>query len=294
MDWVTCIQKAIDYIEENLLNDLDANKIAKISCVSSFYFQRIFSVLCGYSMAEYIRNRRLTLAAMDLQTGKHQVIDIALKYGYETPESFSRAFSRFHGISPSDAKKSGAALKSCSRLIIKIILEGGSIMDYKIMDKPAFKIIYKGERVKVVEGTDNINEIPMFWDRCLCDETIAKLLDFSKKTNQCDDLYNITFGMADPDTFEDASYIYKIGSLYIDGEVPEGFLTQDIPAYTWIKFTSVSLNDNYLNVFKRIFSEFFPTSGYIPLGQFEIFPDGERSHKNYPCEIWIPAKKKEK
>ena len=164
-------------------------------------------------------------------------------------------------------------------------------MDYKIVEKPAFKIIYKGERVKVADGA-NIREIPKFWDRCLCDDTVTKLLDFSRKANEDDDLYNTTFGMADPETFEDSSYIYKIGSIYIGGDVPEGFFTQDIPAHTWIKFTSVLLNDNYLDVFKKIFSEFFPTSDYIPLGQFEVFPESDRSHKDYLCEIWIPAKKK--
>ena len=129
MDWIYSIQRGIDYMEAHLTEKLDYQDIARQAYSSVFQFQRVFSLLCGYTVGEYIRARRLTLAGCDLAAKGAKVIDIALKYGYDSPESFTRAFVRFHGITPSQAKKSGAKLKSFSRLTVKLQLEGGSMMD---------------------------------------------------------------------------------------------------------------------------------------------------------------------
>ena len=122
MNWVETLNKAIDYIEEYLLDDITSSKIAAQVHVSNSHLQRGFSALAGLTIGEYIRNRRLSLAGHELVRKDAKVIDIAMKYGYETSESFSKAFSRFHGIAPSTAKQNSAALKSYSRLIIKIIM----------------------------------------------------------------------------------------------------------------------------------------------------------------------------
>ena len=132
MDWITGMQKAIDYIEENLTEEIDYEKVAAKSFSSSYHFQRVFSILCGYTLGEYIRLRRLTLAGAELTKGKEKVIDIALKYGYDSPDSFAKAFQKFHGITPSQARADGSKLKSFSRLSIKISLEGGTIMNYRM------------------------------------------------------------------------------------------------------------------------------------------------------------------
>ena len=137
MDWITGIQNAINYIEDHITEELDYERIAKESFSSSFHFQRVFSILCGYTLGEYIRNRRLTLAGADLANTREKVIDVACKYGYDNPESFAKAFQKFHGITPSQARGSGVMLKSFSRLSIKVSLEGGSIMNYRIEEKPA-------------------------------------------------------------------------------------------------------------------------------------------------------------
>ena len=132
MDWTTGLQRAIDYVEDHLAEPLDYAEIARQAYSSSFHFQRIFSILCGYTLGEYIRSRRLTLAGNDLLRTDSKVIDVALKYGYDSPESFSRAFARFHGVLPSRVKSGTIPLKSFSRLSVKLILEGGSLMDYRI------------------------------------------------------------------------------------------------------------------------------------------------------------------
>lgn len=148
MDWAQGLQNAIDYIEDNLENDIDYEIVASKSGFSNFYFQRIFGILCGCSLGEYIRNRRLTLAGNELSSANEKVIDIALKYGYDSPESFSRAFSKFHGISPSKAKIDNSVLKSFSRLSVEINLKGGSVMNYKIVKKHAFKVLEKMSKTK--------------------------------------------------------------------------------------------------------------------------------------------------
>ena len=141
MDWIDGLQKAIDYIEEHLNDNINYEEIAKQSFSSTFHFQRVFSILCGYTLGEYIRNRRLTLAGKELLLGNKKIIDIALKYGYENPDSFSRAFSRFHGVTPSEVISKNASLKSFLPLILKISLKGGEIMDYRIEEKNSMILV---------------------------------------------------------------------------------------------------------------------------------------------------------
>ena len=136
MDWITGIQNAIDYIEEHLTEEMDYDIVAKQSFSSTYHFQRLFSILCGFTVGEYIRNRRLTLAGSELATTNVKVIDVAMKYGYESPDSFAKAFQKFHGVTPYAARMNGSKLKSFSRLVLKISLEGGKLMNYRIEEKP--------------------------------------------------------------------------------------------------------------------------------------------------------------
>lgn len=141
MDWITGIQQAIDYIEDNLTETIDYEEVAKRCYSSSYHFQRVFSILCGFTLGEYIRNRRLTLAGRELATTNAKVIDVAMKYGYESPDSFAKAFQKFHGILPSQARNNGSNLKSFSRLVLKFSLEGGTTMNYRIATKPALTLL---------------------------------------------------------------------------------------------------------------------------------------------------------
>jgi len=129
------IQKTVDYIEAHITEELDYDSIAAEGFSSSYHFQRTFGLLCGFTLGEYIRKRRLSLAGAELAQGECKVIDAALKYGYESPDSFAKAFYKFHGILPSEAKLNGRRLKSFSRLSLNISLEGGSLMDYRLEEK---------------------------------------------------------------------------------------------------------------------------------------------------------------
>lgn len=135
MDWIKAIENAIEYIEENITEDLTVSRIAGEVNISAFYFQKGFSMLCGYTVGEYVRMRRLSLAGSELLSSDIKVIDLAMKYGYDSPDSFTKAFMRFHGSTPTDVRRNGAILKSFAPLHIKLSLDGGSIMEYRIEQK---------------------------------------------------------------------------------------------------------------------------------------------------------------
>lgn len=128
MDWAERIQKTIDYIEDNLESKLDIDLLASKIYTSSFIFQRMFTMLCDCTIGEYIRNRRLTLAGYEVLNEECSILDIAVKYGYETNESFTRAFSRFHGVNPSAARKNKLSLNTFPRISVKSNLSGGKVM----------------------------------------------------------------------------------------------------------------------------------------------------------------------
>ena len=289
MDWLTRIQNAINYIEEHLTEEIDYEEVAKEAACSNFYFQRIFGILCGISLGDYIRNRRLTLAGDELSASDDKVIDIALKYGYESPESFTRAFARFHGVTPSEAKKDGSKLKSFSRLSVKITLNGGNIMDYKIIEKDAFDIIEKVES-HPVEDSENAKSIPAFWTRSHNDGTVKKLLDTTTDRTYI-------FGVCYGNLSENAkTFDYSIAAKCNENTVvPEGFRKNTIPARTWAIFECKGAMPNAIqDMWHKIVSEFFPTSGYQPTYEMDIeaYTEGNMGSPDYRSEIWVPVIKK--
>lgn len=289
MDWITGIQNAINYIENHLTEEIDYDKAAAVAACSSFYFQRIFSILCDISLSEYIRNRRLTLAGNELNASNAKVIDIALKYGYESPESFARAFSKFHGITPSEAKKNGSKLKSFSRLSVKITLSGGSVMDYKIVEKEAFEIIEKVE-AHSIENETNLKSIPDFWTRSHNDGTVKALFE-----NATDNTF--IFGVCYGNNSDSAkTFNYSIGAICDENTiVPKGFRKNTIPARTWAIFECKGAMPKAIqDMWHKITAEFFPTSGYEPTCEMDIeaYTEGDMGSENYRSEIWIPVVKK--
>ena len=289
MDWITGIQNAINYIEEHLTEEINYDKVAEEAACSSFYFQRIFGVLCDISLGEYIRNRRLTLAGNELNVSDIKVIDIALKYGYESPESFTRAFSKFHGITPSEAKKNGSKLKSFSRLSVKITLSGGYMMDYKIVEKEAFEIIEKVE-AHSIENDVNAKSIPDFWTKSHNDGTVKTLLE---NTTDRTFIFGVCYGNNSDcaKTFD-----YSIGAVYNPKTaVPKGFRRNIIPARTWAIFECKGAMPKAMqDMWHKITSEFFPTSGYQPTYEMDIeaYTEGDMGESDYRSEIWIPVVKK--
>lgn len=285
MGWTEIVGDAIQYIEEHITEDLSAEMVAKQVNVSPFYFQKGFSMLCGFTLGEYIRCRRLTLAGNELASGSEKVIDIAIKYGYDSPDSFTRAFTRFHGVTPSQARKGSVMLKSLAPLKIRISLEGGYIMDYKIIKKEAFTVIGNARSFTYEEAK---TAIPLFWQehyKSGAGETVMGMFGVN---------IDETMGM---DNFE-----YLIADLYNPAlEVPEGFTVKTIPALTWAVFPCKgSLPKALQSVNTKIYTEWLPalkeyefSAGYC-MEYYDLpskYPNGT-ADENYYCEIWIPVKKK--
>lgn len=280
MEWIKSLNEAIEYIESNITENIRCEDVAEHIYLSSFHFQRIFSLVTGISVGEYIRNRRLSLAGQELLTGNDKVINIAFKYSYDTPESFSKAFRRFHGVTPNEAKKPGTILKFFNRLIIKITLEGGSSMNYKIEKKEAFRVVAK---TKYFKGENSQVGIPKFWD-----EYYKKGLD-EKVTGM--------LGICAHEKEEKGKWKYGIGCdiKFVD-EIPEEFEIIQVPAYTWAIFTCLgAIPDAIQNQWKRVYEEWLPIANYelIPDYDIEFYTIGDCSKDDYLSEIWIPVIEKQ-
>ncbi len=292
MDWIKGVQRAVDYVEAHITEPIDYEAAAKQAYSSSFHFQRVFSILCGYTLGDYIRMRRLSLAGSELASSDIKVIDAALKYGYDTPESFSRAFTRFHGVTPSGAKRRGAALKSFSPLSVKLILDGGNTMDYRIETKGAFPIICRKKRVSGKEEMTP-EAISRFWQTCGEDGTIEALCKYIPENNifpGC--IVGASFGK----DARDGEFPYAIGAHYNGAPVTdEGLAVEQIPPHTYAVFPCVGpMPEAFRQLYQRIYSEFFPTSEYQPCGgtDFEAYPSADVTDPDYTCEIWIAVEKK--
>ena len=198
---IQLIQQAICYMEEHIYEAINYTDVAKYVSMSNYNFHRMFSFVVGMSASEYVRNRRLTLAAIELQTTNISVLDAAYKYRYETPESFSKAFCRFHGVSPKRAKQKGAKLHLFNPLAIKIILEGGNIMDYRIEKKPEMVLTGYKRRFTGTPAARSEQE-SAFYVSTRVNQYILKGI-----SRDCDTGYNIISG------FDDEGYDFYIASM---------------------------------------------------------------------------------
>lgn len=293
MNWITGIQRALDYVEAHLMESVDYEEAAKQAYSSSFHFQRVFSILCGYTLGDYIRYRRLTLAGTELSCSGIRVIDAAYKYGYDSPESFSRAFTRFHGVTPSHARQAGAALKSFSPLSVKLILDGGNTMNYRIETVDAFQLICKKWKQESGKAELPVEEISRFWQACMADGTIDALCRYIPGRPVFGD--NIVGASLGRDA-ADPQYPYAIGAHYNGLPVTDpGLTVEEIPAHTYVVFPcSGKMPEALQALYVQICSEFFPGSEYQPCGgaDFEAYPSADVSNPDYACEIWVAVEKK--
>lgn len=285
VEWTNAIQSAVDYIEEHIADEITPEDAANYVYISPFYFQKGFAMLCGFTVAEYIRNRKLALAGAELASTDIKVIDAAVKYGYNSPDSFTKAFTRFHGISPSSVRKGGAVIKTFAPLKLEISLKGGYMMNYKIEKKDGFTVI--GASREFAYETCK-QDIPEFWN-----EHFAK----GKGKYVCG-----MFGINIDPAMGGSTFEYLIADLYDpSAEVPEGFVTRTIPSFTWAVFSCDGpLPAALQDVNRKIFSEWLPAlkeyefaAGYC-IEMYDDpakYPDGTND-EHYHSEIWIPVKNK--
>lgn len=171
MEWIKRLNESIGYIEEHLTGEIDLNQLGRIACCSSWHFQRMFTYMAGIPLSEYIRRRKMSLAAVDLQGKSMKVIDVAGKYGYSSPTAFNRAFQSVHGIAPSALKKDGVSVKSFPPIVFKITVKGVKEMNYRIETKEAFRIV--GVSVPLEKDIEkNFAVIPAKWGEAAADGTL--------------------------------------------------------------------------------------------------------------------------
>lgn len=291
MNWIQGIQKAIDYIEDNITEEIDIENVANQAYSSPFHFQKVFGIMCGYSVGDYIRMRRLSLAGEELSKGNAKIIDIALKFGYDSPESFSRAFTRFHGIAPSEAKH-GGNVRVFTPLSVKLILIGGSKMNYRIEKRDAFQIVCKRKSVGKPQAADAAADIKALWQQFGADGTVKRLIEYLPKKRFMNGLLGICFTSK-----LDANRLpYGIGVEYDGRKVDSDLEIVSIPANTYAVFTCKGkMPDAFTETYNRIVTEFFPQSSqyeYAESIEFEVYPSEDTQNPDYECEIWIAVNEK--
>ncbi|MDF2881386.1 MAG: AraC family transcriptional regulator [Clostridiaceae bacterium] len=286
MDFVQSLQMAIDYMEEHILEPITYEDVAKHVFMSSYHFHRIFSLITGITANEYMRNRRLSMAGQELSMSDSKVIDVALKYGYDSPESFTKAFARFHGVTPNVARRAGMKLKSFNRLLIKIKLEGGTVMDYRIEKREQFKLLAKVEKFRNESISEQGNtEIPEFWNRCDKDGTFDVL--------QENTINHDVYGACAPVSKESKYFDYGIGMQFKGGSVPDGFTIWEVKPTLWAVFKCMGETGKCIGeTWSRIFSDFLPGSEYSMLDDTDFELYSKDLEAGCFCEVWIPIEKK--
>lgn len=316
MEWLASLRKSIDYMEEHLLTDIGAREVADAVHISPFYFQKGFKIVTGYSIGEYLRNRRLYLAGLDVIKGggsprgsipcrernsgyaEEKIIDLAYKYGYDTPESFTRAFSRFHGVSPMRLREQPHRIKVFLPLTVEISIKGGNRMDFIIEKREAMKMI---GFERTFSYDTSYQEIPKFWDEfCTgycgeggsCGDGSGQEEEIRQTIAEC---MVGEFGVCLDDVEDGKQFRYYIAGAYQGGKVPEGMKVFEIPASEWAKFKCTgAMPDSLQTVNTRIFSEWLPGNQEFEMAlplNIEWYSGKDTGSSEYESAIWIPVKR---
>ncbi len=285
MRWTECISDAISFIEENITEEITIDDIARKVHISPFYFQKGFAMLCDFTVGDYMRYRRLALAGSEIAANDDKIINIALKYGYDSPDSFTKAFVRFHGCTPSAVRKDGASIKSFAPLSIKFTLKGGYSMDYKIAEKDGFTVVGLKRTFKYENA---MQDVPKLW---------GEFHQMSAGKAICP-----MYGINADESMQGNEFEYLIADNYNPAmDIPDGFVTKVIPKFTWAVFSCKGAMPQVMqDVNKKIYSEWLPNckdyeiaAGYC----IEMYEDPAKyecgvQDENYYSELWIPVKKK--
>lgn len=283
MEWLRNFNKAVNYIEEHLTDELDLNKLGSVAGCSGFHFQRMFSYMAEIPLSEYIRRRKMSFAAADLRKGE-KVLDVAVKYGYDSPTAFNRAFQSVHALPPSEAKTDGVTLKAFPPITFKLSIIGDVEMNYRIEKKEAFRIVGMNERYRV-NMEENFEKIPQLWQKTTMGGFMPKILALMNQ--QPMGLLGVSSCM-DGENFD---YYIAVSS---DKTVPDEMSEYTVPAGTWAVFECIgALPHAVQHLQKQIVTQWLPASGYeyADAPDIEVYSDGDQSSPDYRCEVWLPVKK---
>ena len=276
MEWIERLNNTMDYIENHLTDTIDYGRIA---CCSAYHFQRMFTYMAGATLSEYIRRRKMSLAAVDLQGGA-KVTDVAAKYGYNSPTAFNRAFQTVHGIAPSAVKNEGVPVKSYPPLTFHITVKGAEEMNYRIETKDAFRIIGVSAPLHQ-EIEKNFAIVPSMWQSAVENGTLEKLAGLMDTPPMG------VLGVSACNEELDWKYFIAVSSTKTD----EAFEEYIVPASTWAIFSGTGTNLSVQELERRIVMEWLPTSGYeyANAPDIEVYLNPDPQNAQY--EVWIPVVK---
>lgn len=281
MEWIDRLNEAMGEIEKHLTGKVDYDRLGRIACCSSYHFQRMFAYMAGVTLSEYIRRRKMSLAAVDLQNGNEKIIDIAEKYGYQSPTAFNRAFRSVHGIAPSAVKKEGVCVKSYPPLVFQITVKGAQVMDYRIETRESFRITGVSAPLEK-EIEKNFMVVPQLWQKAAQNgiiEKLAQLMDTEPMG---------LLGVSVCNEQEQWRYFIAVASSKEGGTFDEYV----VPAATWAIFPGEGTNESVQELERRIVTEWLPTSGYeyADAPDIEVYLNADPQNAKY--EVWIPVTKK--
>ena len=283
MEWIERLNDAVRYMEEHLTDEISYEQLGRIACCSSYHFQRMFAYMAGVPLSEYIRRRKMSLAAVDLRSRDAKVIDIAAKYGYSSPTAFNRAFQSVHGIAPSVVRNEGVSVKSFPPIAFQITVSGAAELSYRVEQKEAFRIVGLSRPLEP-EIEKNFAVVPGLWQEAAMNGTVEKLAGMK------DSAPAGILGVSVCSNEEQWKYFLAAASTKKDDSLEEYM----VPAFTWAIFSGEGACPGAIQELeRRIVTEWLPTSGY----EYDNGPDIEVYLNPDPSdakfEVWIPVRQKQ-
>lgn len=283
MEWIDRLNQAIDYIEENLSGEISYEQLGKIACCSAYHFQRMFAYMAGVTLSEYVRRRKMSLAAVDLQGSDAKIVDVALKYGYSSPTAFNRAFQSVHGIAPSAVRSEGVSVRTFTPMKFRVMVTGAEEMKYRIETKRAFRIV-GASRPLAREIEKNFAVVPGLWQEVAANGMLPKLAQLMNADPMG------LLGVSACNDEEEWKYMIAVSTTKPAEEGMEEYL---VSSFTWAIFSGEGVCPQAIQELeRRIVLEWLPASGY----EYDNGPDIEVYLNADPqqsrFEVWIPVVKK--
>ncbi|MFC8717656.1 helix-turn-helix domain-containing protein [Kitasatospora sp. NPDC057198] len=291
------LNQAMDHVEEHLDRRLDVAELARITATSEYHFRRLFSSLAGMPLSEYVRRRRLTVAAAEVLAGEPSLLDVAVRYGYTSGEAFARAFRALHGVGPGEARRSGAVLNAQPRLSFRLVVEGSATMRYRIVEKEAFRVVGKKARVPLIY--EGVNPHIVEHVRSVPPETMGRIVALSDQ--EPEGVVSATLrlpeegpaGLDGPAGFAEGSLLdYYHAVVSGAAELPDDLDVLECPAGSWAVFENTG---PFPQALQQMWAEV--AARWIPSNPYEYRPGPEilrvRPVPDDPeqssAQLWIPV-----
>ncbi|MFE0374262.1 GyrI-like domain-containing protein [Streptomyces inhibens] len=281
------LNQAMEHIERRLDQRIETAELARIAMTSEYHFRRMFSALAGLPLSEYIRRRRLTVAGAEVLAGERTLLDVAVRYGYTSGEAFARAFRAVHGIGPGEARRTGAALHSQPRMSFRLIIEGSTTMQYRVVEKPEFRIVGKKTRVALIH--EGVNPEIVAFIESLGEETVQRIASLSDQ--EPEGIVSVTEHLSD--SREEGTELDYYHAAVTGAEAPEGFDVRVVPAGTWAVFENDGPFPQQLqNMWRDVYTQWFPSNPYASRPGPEILRTRpSEDWTEAATELWIPVER---